>query len=138
MAILNSSIVFHTNHPDKGIRNNKEFRLALIEELVALLLLKNSDGTFTGGRRPHLNIDRLKGKHFIYKDTNVRKRCVVCYITKTSGKKKGKLLKLLLPVLNINNICVLFHVLRSIILSLIINISVFVVVFRYNIWTSKK
>ena len=33
MAILNSSIVFCTNHPDKGIRTNREFRLALIEEL---------------------------------------------------------------------------------------------------------
>ena len=86
MAILNSSIVFRTNHPDKGIGNNREFRLALIEELVAHLLLTNSsdgtftggrrlhlchllltnsDGTFTGGRRLHLDLDRLKGKHFI-------------------------------------------------------------------------
>ncbi len=38
MAILNLSIVFRANHPDKGIGNNREFRLALIEELVAPLL----------------------------------------------------------------------------------------------------
>ncbi len=53
MAILNASIVFRTNHPDKGIRSNTEFRLALIEELVAPILFKSSnDGMFTGGRRP--------------------------------------------------------------------------------------
>ena len=40
MATLNASIVFRTNHPDKGIRSNREFRLALIEELVALFCSK--------------------------------------------------------------------------------------------------
>ena len=56
MAIF-SSIVFR--HPDKGNGNNREFHLALIEELVATLLLKNSsDGTFIGGGRPHLDLDR--------------------------------------------------------------------------------
>ena len=89
MAILNASIVFRTNHPDKGIRSNREFRLALIEELVAPILFKSSnDGIFTGGRRPRLELDRLKGKHFIYKDTSIRKRCVVCYTAKTPGNKR--------------------------------------------------
>ena len=43
---VNSSIMFRINHPDKGIGNNRDFRLALIEELVVPLLLTNSsDGT---------------------------------------------------------------------------------------------
>ena len=79
-------------------------------------------------------MDHLKGKHFIYKDTNVRKRCVVCYNTKTSGKKKMKDTEVL-TVLNVNNICVLVYVLRRSILFLIINISVFVVL-RIILWTS--
>ena len=42
IVILNSSIVFHTNFPDKGIHSNREFCVALSDEFVAPLLQRNT------------------------------------------------------------------------------------------------
>ena len=82
LCILNSSIVFRQNHPNEGIKNNREFRLILVEQLVKPLLdsrVSRSSplGIQPAGRRPSDDLIRLRGKHFLYRGTP-RKRCVVC------------------------------------------------------------
>ena len=47
-----------------------------------------NEGSYTDGRRPGPNLSRLKGKHYPYKDTSVRKPCVVCYSMKSADNKR--------------------------------------------------
>ena len=57
--------------------------------MAPLLQKKNtSEGSYTDGRRPGPNLSRLKGKHFLYKDTSVRKPCVVCYSMKSADNNR--------------------------------------------------
>ena len=84
---------FRQNHPERGIKSNRVFRIELTEELVKPLLhlrasIHNPLGPYTRGRRPSENLDRLKGKHFPYKASS-QKRCVVCY-SKGSKRKDIK------------------------------------------------
>ena len=44
ICILNAAIVFCINNPDSDIKTNRQFRLALIEELVQPLLLAKASG----------------------------------------------------------------------------------------------
>ena len=55
--------------PTGPIKSNREFRLALIEELMQPLLLAKASGQsalYQGARRPRKDFSRLKGKHFTY------------------------------------------------------------------------
>ena len=91
ICILNVAIVFCINNPDSDIKTNRQFRLALIEELVQPLLLAKASGqsaSYQGGRRLRKDLSRLKGKHFPYRDTRRRKRCVVCSKTRTVDNKR--------------------------------------------------
>lgn len=96
IAIINSWIVFKINNPNSKIKSQRDFRLALIKELVQPLLdlkaspkcpavLKASKGRKSVGPNK-----RLLGKHFAYKSAD-RGRCAMCSKRKTTtGKKVDK------------------------------------------------
>lgn len=91
MAILNANIVYRSNSPESNTTTNRQFRLALIDELVQPLLLSKASGLYTTpqpGRRPGKDLSRLKGKHFPYKHTSRRRRCVVCSNAKNVNNKR--------------------------------------------------
>ncbi len=87
MAITNAVVL----HKENSIRTNtnalsqKLFRMKLAYSFTApALQLRRSLG------RPHATaLDRLKGKHFIYR-SSVRRRCAVCANKKTSSRGKKR------------------------------------------------
>ena len=57
-------LLFFINNPDSDIKTDREFRLALIEELVHPLLLAKASGQsalYQGARRPRKDFSHLKG-----------------------------------------------------------------------------
>ena len=93
ISILNSWIIFRTNIKDSDISSHREFRIALVHELVQpLLSLKASPEcpvslTYAKGRRPASAEKRLLGKHFAFKSSR-RGRCTVCSNKVTPDGKK--------------------------------------------------
>ena len=64
ICILNASIVFRTNNPESSIKNNRQFHLTLINDLLQPLLLSKVSGQCATlqARRPGRDLSRLKGR----------------------------------------------------------------------------
>ena len=96
ICVLNSWIVYRSNHPESSISRQKKFRLQLVKEVVQPLLdLKSSPSCpshlHAVGSLPITQESCLIEKHYAYKSVK-HKRCVVCSnkISSNTGKRCDK------------------------------------------------
>ena len=87
IAIVNAYIIYKYNNRTnlKHLITPKQFRLEIAKELANPNLLARK----IPGRSPSLQLDRLKGKHFLY-CSDVRSRCAVCSYRKRKTSPRGK------------------------------------------------
>ena len=85
IAITNAYVIYKYNHRNslKKMLTHQQFRLELAKQMAHPYVLSRKNP----GRRPKKNLDRLKGKHFLY-HSQIRARCAVCSYKKTTSRGK--------------------------------------------------
>ena len=85
IAITNAYVIYKYNNRNslKKILTHQQFRLELAKQLAHTYVLSRR----SQGRPPKQDLDRLKGKHFLY-HSRIRTRCAVCSYKKVTPRGK--------------------------------------------------